>query len=94
MDVGRSCTIGLGFRGGLGVTEIEERAMPSSAQDHGDLSPTSPEDGFVERSSEPTLPGRIESDPLEGGRGLVFGTLISALLLSGIAALAMLVWAG
>ena len=67
--------------------------MPSSAQGHNDLPSTSPQEGF-EVLSEPTVPGMIESDPLDGGRGLVFGTLISALLLCGVAVLAMLVWAG
>jgi hypothetical protein len=67
--------------------------MPSAAQGHSDLPPTGPEDGTPGGPGEPLVPGWIDSDPLDGGRGLVFGTLISALLLCGIAALAMLVWA-
>jgi hypothetical protein len=37
--------------------------------------------------------GGSEYDPLSGGRGLLFGVLLSAILLSGIVALAMLIWA-
>jgi hypothetical protein len=37
--------------------------------------------------------GSTDYDPLAGGRGLVFGILLSTILLSGLVALAMLIWA-
>ena len=40
----------------------------------------------------PDFTGPDDSDPLETGRGLVIGVLLSSILLGGLVALAMLIW--
>ena len=69
--------------------------MPISLPDRGSLAPTSQAHKEPNRSfaADISSVGGIEYDPLAGGRGLIFGVLLSAILLGGIAALAMLIWA-
>ena len=69
--------------------------MPISAHDRGRLvsASDSPRDQRRVFAAEHSPAGGMEYDPLAGGRGLVFGILLSAIFLSGIVALAMLIWA-
>jgi hypothetical protein len=69
--------------------------MPISAHDRGPLvsAPDLPSDHRRVFAAEPSGTGGMDYDPLAGGRGLVFGILLSAILLCGIVALAMLIWA-
>jgi hypothetical protein len=68
--------------------------MPSTVQDRGTLpsAPGSPSTG-LRHAAEPLSAGGLDYDPLSSGRGLVFGLLFSTILLCGIVALAMLIWA-
>ena len=69
--------------------------MPISAHDRGPLVSASDSRQDQRRvfATEHSSAGGMEYDPLAGGRGLVFGILLSAILLCGIVALAMLIWA-
>jgi hypothetical protein len=62
--------------------------MPSAAphsQTRSDYSVAQPE-------LSPDFGGPDDSDPLETGRGLVIGVLLSSIFLGGLVALAMLIW--
>ncbi|HVG82675.1 MAG TPA: hypothetical protein VNB28_10380 [Methylomirabilota bacterium] len=69
--------------------------MPISLRDRGALAPTSQPQQEQNTSFAGQLGslGGMEYDPLAGGRGLFLGVILSAILLTGIAALAMLIWA-
>lgn len=68
--------------------------MPRSLQDR-DLLPSFPvslRDPSGDFGDGP-VSSSIDHDPLAAGRGLVFGLLLSAVLLCGIVALVLLIWA-
>ena len=68
--------------------------MPSSVHDRGAVpsAPGSPSNS-LRQATEPLSAGGPDYDPLSSGRGLVFGLLFSTILLCGIVALAILIWA-
>lgn len=69
--------------------------MPISVHTRGSLAsvPASQQDRRSILLVESSPACGADYDRLAGGRGLVYGTLLSAILLCGLFALAMLIWA-
>jgi hypothetical protein len=69
--------------------------MPISLHNRGSLAsaPASQQDRRSVLLVESSPAGSADYDRLAGGRGLVYGILLSTILLCGLFALAMLIWA-